>query len=370
MIFNPPRRHPTGAATGFEEEYPMTSVVKELGCYVLPGKASSPIAGIQQAIEAERIGLGSVWASERWETKESGALLGAIAQATTHIRLVTGTTHFNTRHPMVLAGMAATLQGLSGGRFEMGVARSVVDRWKKIGAPPQTNQSMADMAGILKQLWAGETVSYSGPAGNFPEMLFVDLPDKSTPIHLAAVGPKTLALAGAHFDGVILHPFLTPHGVARSADIVRQAAEQAGRDPASVRIIAAVVVAPDLTPEETRAAVYARAATYFVHKEMAMPILRANEWDPAQLEPILATGLEELEMQQVSVEVLRAKMAEASALIPRAWLDEGAAMGAAATVAARLREYRAAGADEILLHGATADKLEGLVSAYRTLAAG
>ncbi|KJS07725.1 MAG: hypothetical protein VR73_08125 [Gammaproteobacteria bacterium BRH_c0] len=346
----------------------MNHVVEELGCYVLPGKAPSPVVGVDQAVEAERIGLGSVWASERWETKESGAMLGAIAHATSRIRFFTGTTHFGTRHPMVLAGMAATLQGLSGGRFEMGVARSVVGRWKKIGAPPQTNQSMADMVSILRRLWAGETVSYSGPAGEFPEMVFADLPERTTPLHLAAVGPKTLALAGAHFDGVILHPFLTPHGVRRSAAIVRKAAEEAGRDPASVKIIAAVVVAPDLSPEETKAAIYVRAATYFVHKEMAMPILLANEWDPQQLEPILATGLEDLEMQQVSLDVLRSKMAEASALIPPHWISEGASEGSAAKVAARLREYRAAGADEILLHGATADKLEGLVSAYRTLA--
>ena len=348
----------------------MNQVVEDLGCYVLPGKAPSPVVGVEQAIEAERIGLGAVWASERWEAKESGALLGAIANATSRIRLVTGTTHFGTRHPMVLAGMAATLQGLSGGRFEMGVARSVVERWKKIGAPAQTNQSMADMVSILKRLWAGETVSYSGPAGEFPEMLFADLPDKSTPIHLAAVGPKTLALAGAHFDGVILHPFLTPEGVARSAAIVREAAQQAGRAPASVRIIAAVVVAPDLTPEETKAAVYVRATTYFVHKEMATPILKANGWDLKLLDPILATGLENLEMQQVSLDVLRAKMAEASALIPPTWISEGSAVGSAATVAARLMDYKAAGADEILLHGATADKLEGLVNAYRQLREG
>lgn len=345
----------------------MSDSVNELGCYILPGKASDPVLGVEQAVEAERIGLGSVWASERWEVKESGALLGAIAQATSRIRIMTGTTHLNTRHPMVLAGMASTLQGLSGGRFEMAVARSVAARWKKIGATIPTNKYMADAVDILRRLWAGETVSYSGPVGEFPEMVFADPPAVQTPVHLAAVGPKTLALAGKHFDGVVLHPFLTPHGVSRSAAIVRRAAEEAGRNPDDVRIIAAVVVAPDLTEEETRAAVYSRAATYFVHKVMAMPILEANEWDPARLEPILATGLEELEMQQVSIEELRARMAEASALIPPEWINEGSAMGAAADVAARLREYRTAGADEILLHGATADKLEGLVNAYRKL---
>lgn len=345
----------------------MNHTVKELGCYVLPGKSISATEGVDQAIEAERIGLGSVWASERWEVKESGAMLGAIAQATSNIRIRTGTTHFGTRHPMVLAGMASTLQSLSGGRFDMGIARSVAGRWKKIGAPAQTNKSMTDMVAILKQLWAGETVSYSGPAGEFPEMVFADVPEVMTPLYLAAVGPKTLAVAGAHFDGVILHPFLTPEGVKRSAAIVHRAAEEAGRNPADVKIIAAVVVAPDLTEAETNAAVYSRAATYFVHRVMATPILEANGWDVKLLDPILATGLEDLETQQVSLDVLRAKMIEASRLIPSEWITEGASIGSAQSVAKRLLEYRAAGADEILLHGATADKLAGLVNAYRTL---
>src|SRR5690606_6009537 len=235
----------------------------------------------------------------------------------------------------------------------MGIARSVEGRWKKIGVPPQTNKSMADTLQILRSLWKGETVSYSGPAGEYPEMVFADVPEKITPVHLAAVGPKTLALAGTHFDGVILHPFLTPHGVARSTAIVRKAAAEAGRDPLSVRIIAAVVGAPDLTGAEIKAVVYARASTYFVHKAMASPIIEANEWDIRALDPILAMGLEDLETQQVSLEEVRSKMTAASKLIPPHWISEGASVGSAATVARRLLEYKAAGADEILLHGAS-----------------
>jgi alkanesulfonate monooxygenase SsuD/methylene tetrahydromethanopterin reductase-like flavin-dependent oxidoreductase (luciferase family) len=126
-------------------------------------------------------------------------------------------------------------------------------------------------------------------------------------------------------------------------------------------------VAPDLPPAELNAAVYSRAATYFVHEAMAKPILAMNQWDVSRLAPILATGLESLEQQQVSTEVLRAKMIEASRLIPHEWIAEGAVIGSPPAVAARLREYRAAGADEILMHGATADRLEAVVDAYSRL---
>ncbi len=345
----------------------MQGIVPDLGCYVLPGKSTDAKLGIGQAVIAEDIGLGSVWASERWATKESGVVLGAIAHATRTIGLRTGTTHFGTRHPLVLAGLCSTLQNISGGRFEMAIARSLTEKWRRLGVPAQTNQSMIDTLDILHRLWAGETVSYSGPAGEFPEMAVTDRPERDTPVLLAAVGPKTLAIAGAYFDAAVLHPFLTPDGVGRSAAIVRDAARAAGRDPAAVRIVATVVVAPDISEADTRATINARAATYLVHRAMVLPILAANQWDIAHLDRISALGLERLETSLASVEEVRTQMLEASALIPENWLSEGAAAGTAAMVAARLKEYRAAGADEILLHGATADRLEGLVDAYRSL---
>ena len=67
-------------------------------------------------------------------------------------------THFGTRHPIVLAGMAATLQALSGNRFVLGFGRSVAFIWKNLGIPVPVNAAMADYAKILRSLWAGETV--------------------------------------------------------------------------------------------------------------------------------------------------------------------------------------------------------------------
>src|SRR5271168_2052024 len=201
----------------------------ELGAYALPGRVTDPTPGLQQAVTGEQIGLGSIWVAERWEKKEIAATLGAMTQNTTRVRLVAGMTHFGTRHPIVLAGMAATLQALSRNRFVLGFGRSVAFVWKNLGIPVPTNASMADYARILRSLWRGETVSYEGPAGRYPNMRMAEVPAVAPPIILAAIGPKTLALAGTHFDGVVLHPFLTTEGVARSVTLVRQAAEEAGR---------------------------------------------------------------------------------------------------------------------------------------------
>jgi 5,10-methylenetetrahydromethanopterin reductase len=338
----------------------------DLGTYILPGRVTDPNPGIGQAVAAEALGLGSVWVAERWEKKEVAVTLGALTQRTSEVRLVAGMTHFGTRHPIVLAGMAATLQALSGGRFVLGFARSITHLWKGLGIKPPTNEYMGEYVKVLRALWAGETVTYDGPAGHYPHMRMPEIPAVPPPVVLAAVGPKTLAVAGQHFDGAVLHPFLTIDGVRRSIEIVHEAAIKAGRDPQAVRIYSQVVVAPDSTPEERAVAVDARAVTYFTLPELGRQIATMNQWSLEPVEALLADPrFAGIEMQKHSHEEMRRILLEAVRLLPSEWLQDGAAIGTAAQCAARLREYRKAGAAELVLHGTTPDRLGPLVGAYR-----
>jgi 5,10-methylenetetrahydromethanopterin reductase len=208
-----------------------------LGAYVLPGRVPDPRPAIAQARAAEELGLGTVWLSERWGTKDFAVLAGAMSQVTDKTKIASGITHFGVRHPAVLASMAMTLQGLTGGRLILGFGRSVAAMWRAVGLPPATNQILIDSADILRRLCQGDKVSYDGPAGRYPAMRLSDLADTPPPpLVLAAIGPKTLALAGAHFDGVLLHPFLTPDAVARSVATVRASAAGARPGPAAVRV--------------------------------------------------------------------------------------------------------------------------------------
>jgi len=186
-----------------------------LHSYILPGRAADPRVGITQAQEGEQLGLAGVFLSERWESKELGAVMGALSQATKRLKLVAGLTHFGTRHPLVQAGMGATMQMLSGGRFVLGFGRAVPPLFRKLGITVLNNAGMADHVAILRRLWTGDTVSYSGPAGHYPEMQLAQPCDNPPPVILGAVGPKTLALAGAHFDGT--GPASVPNGGGRGA---------------------------------------------------------------------------------------------------------------------------------------------------------
>jgi len=338
------------------------------GSYILPGKVSSPLAGIDEAKNAERIGLDSVWIGERWETKETAALAGALSQATNRVKIVSGVTHFVTRHPMVLAGMCSTLQMLSHGRFALGIGRSWDKRWENMGLPRQTLSSMKDYVCILKRLWQGEKVTYKGSAGNYPEMMMADLPDTIPPVYLAAIGPKTLELCGESFDGVFLHPFLTPDAVSRARSLVHAGAVKSGRDPSTVKIIATVVCAPDLSDDDTHTLVNVRAASYFVHRWIAEPLAQLNGWDKHIMEKLYALPLQETELMRNSLEDVRRIFREASGIMPANWISDASAIGTSNNCARKLSDYYAAGADEIVLHGLppNAPSIESMIKSLQS----
>jgi 5,10-methylenetetrahydromethanopterin reductase len=337
-----------------------------LGAYTLPGRVADPRPAIGQAQMAEHLGLGTIWIAERYGTKDVGVLGGAIAQATSNVRIGTGISHFLFRHPLSLASMATTLQALSDGRFMLGVGRSVAPAWRAAGLPQMTNRILRDLADIHRRLVRGEKVTYDGPAGSFPRLRLGDVPDVAPPpLLLAAIGPNTLDLAGANFDGVILHPFLTVDAVRRSADRVRASAAAAGRDPGDVRVVATVVTAPDLTADEELSIVGGRAVTYFQIPDFGELLAGANGWDLGVLDTLRSHPMLAQVRGAADSVFTKDQLGEVSRVLPAEWFDEGAAVGSAGHCAHRLREYLDAGADEILVHGAVPELLGPTVQHFR-----
>jgi 5,10-methylenetetrahydromethanopterin reductase len=239
-------------------------------------------------------------------------------------------------------------------------------RWNAYGVTPPTLASMADTAGILRRLWAGETVSYHGPAGHFPSLRLPQRPSVAPPpLLLAAVGPRTVELAGSDFDGVILHPFLTPEAVGRAAASARAAAQRAGKDPAALRCIATVVVAPDCDVVATGLAIGARAAGYFHVPGLGDSLAAANQWDPADLSRYRShPQLVALGDKTADKHLDRSTLVKLSETMPAHWLASSSASGTSAECAAVLHRYLDAGADSLILHGSTSAHLGGLVEAF------
>lgn len=334
----------------------------KFGTYIVPGRVSDPERGIIEAQQAENIGLGTVWISERYGLKELGVMAGAVCNATSNIN-IGGTTYPTVRHPIVSASLANLMQALSKNRFRLLLARAVKSWLADLGLPLITFERTADFIAIMHKLWAGETVNYKGVLGEYPNLTLTDrYQGPPPPIYITAIGPKTLAFAGTHCDGVLLHPFINAEGVRNSAKIVHDAAERAGRDPKSVRIIHTVVVAPDLSKPEEEAVVGGRAVTYFQIPGYGETLVGINGWDPKILTTLRAhPTFSNMNNELADQAFTREQLVEASRVLPDHWYQEGAAIGTSAQCARKLCDFLAAGADEIALHG-SAPKDMGLLT--------
>jgi 5,10-methylenetetrahydromethanopterin reductase len=338
------------------------------GTYILPGRISDPRRGISEARDAERIGLGTVWISERYALKEPAVLCGAVGEITANVRIA-GTFYATLRHPIVTASIANLMQAMTGDRFRTVFARAVPWYLQQIGAPAITFARLADYFSIIRRLWAGETVNYEGILGRYPSLSLTDIHEgPAPPIIFTAIGPKALAFAGEQCDGVLLHPFLTPESVSSAAKIVRSAAERAGRNPMDVRIYHNIIAAPDLSPAEEEAVVGGRAVTYFQAVDFGELLVDINGWDRSELTRLRAHPmLAALGDRTADQAYTRIQLVEASRLLPRSWIDQGAAVGTAAHCAKKLIAFLHAGADEIVLHGTAPKDFEGLSSALRAV---
>src|SRR3954463_9310096 len=145
------------------------TVLEELGFYTLAGQAASSRDLVREVVDGEALGLGTVFISERYDRKEAATLSGAAGAVTEKITIETAATNHNTRHPMVTAGFARTMQSLTGGRFVLGLGRGIPLMQDAFGMPRISTAELEDFAGIMRRLFRGEViVGHNGPAGSWP----------------------------------------------------------------------------------------------------------------------------------------------------------------------------------------------------------
>ena len=89
----------------------------ELGFYTLPGAPRTPRELLHEVADAERLGLGACFISERFNIKEAVTLSGAVGAVSTTLGIATAATNHNTRHPLVTASYATTMHRLTEAAF-------------------------------------------------------------------------------------------------------------------------------------------------------------------------------------------------------------------------------------------------------------
>jgi len=141
------------------------------------------------------------------------------AAATERIELATNVAIAFPRSPMVTATVSWDLQALSGGRFTLGLGSQIKPHnERRFSVPwsapaPRMREYVQSMKAIFSCWQNGERLKYEGDHYQFslmtPNFTPPVLASGPPPIHIAAVGPNMLGVAGRECDGVMLHPFCT-----------------------------------------------------------------------------------------------------------------------------------------------------------------
>jgi probable F420-dependent oxidoreductase len=318
----------------------------------------------QELRDAEDMGLGTAFISERFNIKEAGALTGAAIGATSNINIVTAATNHTTRHPIVSASWASTLHIMSEGRFSLGLGRGIDAMFNAYGMPLATTDSMEQFAVLMRRLWKGETVlNYADLTGTYPVLRLDPAFNLDIPLSITAFGPQTLEMAGRAYDNVILHTFFTDETTQRAVQMVKKSAEQAGRDPSTVRVWSCLATIGDhIDPALRLKKTVGRLATYL--QAYGDLMVRTNNWDPEVLKRFRADEFVKTFPGALDAKGTTEDLERVAPLIPEEWLAPSAT-GTPEQCVAAIRNQFALGCDGVIMHGATPTELAPIVAAYK-----
>jgi len=162
-------------------------------------------AGFQFAVISDHY---SPWVDAMGHSPYAWAVLGAAAQATSRIELMTYVTCPTKRyHPAVVAQKAATVDLLSDGRFTLGLGagENLNEHITGGGWPPVNvrHQMLVEAVEIIRALWGGGYVNFDGRHFQVDSAKLWDLGDRPPRLGIAASGEQSCRLAGQYADSLI-----------------------------------------------------------------------------------------------------------------------------------------------------------------------
>ena len=216
----------------------------ELGISLVPNRSDLEL-NRELAARADELGLDLIGIQDhpyQWRYLDTFTLIGDLLARTERIRVFPDVANLPLRLPAVLAKHAASLDVVSGGRFELGLgAGGFWDAIAAMGGPRRTPgeaiDALEEAMQIIKAFWSGErAIAFEGRYYSVKGLHPGEPPPHPIGIWLGVGKPRGLALAGRLADGWV--PSLgwaTPDLVPEMSRHIDEAARAAGRDPSDMR---------------------------------------------------------------------------------------------------------------------------------------
>jgi 5,10-methylenetetrahydromethanopterin reductase len=313
--------------------------------------------------EAERRGFEIGFFSETIELmRDSVSALATFALATE--RMTIGCTQIvRLRSPLVMAQTLASLDELSGGRMMLSPGACTATHSKRHGLEHvKAPTALREYVEAIRLILSGERVSYHGLAVNFDDVeLGWEPVRKEIPIYLPATSKTGLRLAGKIADGVLLNAICSPEYSANALAIIREAAEEAGRDFSEFKVAQLI----NCSVEDDH-----DAAVQAIKWEVA------SKLDPIQLPfiagPKMRVGEPYIRKEDIPLFEEAWNRGGKDALIeavPDSYVEGMTASGTPEEVRARVQQYRDVGVHLPILRPAAAHQTERLLDLFAPAAA-
>jgi alkanesulfonate monooxygenase SsuD/methylene tetrahydromethanopterin reductase-like flavin-dependent oxidoreductase (luciferase family) len=215
-----------------------------LGISVVP--ATDALDRIRQVVRAaDDAGLDLVGIQDHpYQSRflDTWSLIPSLLAETKRIAFFTDVANLPLRPPAVMATAAASLDVLSGGRFELGLgAGAIPDQIAMMGgprrSPAESVDALEEAIEVIRLMWSNErSVSFEGKYYRLEDARPGPLPMHPMGIWLGAFKPRMLRLVGRKADGWVPSlGVLSPDELRAGNERIDGAAEAAGRDPRQIR---------------------------------------------------------------------------------------------------------------------------------------
>lgn len=184
--------------------------------YKLMSEEHGPAALVANAQRAEAAGFDFAaisdhffpWLEEQGHAPFAWSVLGAIAQATKRMGLMTAVTCPIMRyHPAIIAQATATMALLSNDRFTLGLGSGerLNEHITGEGWPGlvERHERLVEATEVIQGLLSGELTNYRGQYFDLDNAKLYDRPNRKPPVVIAAGGVQAARLAAEHGDGLM-----------------------------------------------------------------------------------------------------------------------------------------------------------------------